>query len=46
MAKIAVKAEAHDNAVMSAINAAINALDALTVSYLGRRVPKVEFRND
>lgn len=37
MAKIAVKEEAYDNAVMSAVHAAINALDALTVSYLGKR---------
>jgi HEPN domain-containing protein len=37
MAKIAIKEQAYDNAVMSAIHCAINALDALTVSYLGKR---------
>lgn len=37
MAKLAIKEKAYDNAVMSAIHSAINALDALTVSYLGKR---------
>ncbi len=37
MAKIAVREEAYDNAVMSAIHGSINALDALTVSFLGKR---------
>jgi len=37
MAKIAIREKAYDNAVMSAIHGAINALDALTVSYLGKR---------
>jgi hypothetical protein len=36
MAEIAVK-EAYDNAVMSSVHSAINALDALTTSYLGKR---------
>lgn len=37
MAKIAREKGAYDNAVMSAIHSAINALDALTTSYLGKR---------
>jgi uncharacterized protein (UPF0332 family) len=37
MAKVAIKEEAYDNAVMSAVHSAINALDALTVLYLGKR---------
>ncbi|MGI0023936.1 MAG: HEPN domain-containing protein [Nitrososphaera sp.] len=37
MARIAVREQAYDNAVMSAVHSAINALDALAVSYLGRR---------
>lgn len=37
MAKIAIKEGAYDNAVMSAVHSAINALDALTTSYLGKR---------
>lgn len=37
MAQIARERDAYDNAVMSAIHSAINALDALTTSYLGKR---------
>lgn len=37
MAKIARGKGAYDNAVMSAIHSAINALDALTTFYLGKR---------
>jgi len=37
MAKIAIKEKAYDNPAMSAIHSAINALDALTTSYLGKR---------
>ena len=37
MAKVAIREKAYDNAVMSAVHSAINALDALTVSYLGKR---------
>lgn len=37
MAEIAVKEEAYDNAVMSSVHSAINALDALTTSCLGKR---------
>ena len=37
MAKIAIKEGEYDNATMSAIHSAINALDALTVSFLGKR---------
>lgn len=37
IAKMALERGAYDNAVMSSVHAAINALDALTVSYLGRR---------
>ncbi|MGI0036745.1 MAG: HEPN domain-containing protein [Nitrososphaera sp.] len=37
IAKIAITKGAHDNAVMSAVHSAINALDALTTSYLGKR---------
>jgi uncharacterized protein (UPF0332 family) len=37
MAKIAIKEGAYDNAVMSAVHSAINAPDALTTSYLGKR---------
>jgi uncharacterized protein (UPF0332 family) len=37
MAKIARERGAYDNAVMSAIHSAINALDALTTSHLGKR---------
>jgi hypothetical protein len=41
MAKIAVREKAHDNAAMSAIHSSINALDALTTSYLGKRASGV-----
>lgn len=37
MAKIALKEKAYDNAVMSVVHSAINALDALTTSHLGKR---------
>ena len=37
MAKIAIREKAYDNAAMSAIHASINALDALTTSYIGKR---------
>lgn len=37
MARIAIKEGEYDNATMSAIHGAINALDALTISYLGKR---------
>lgn len=37
MAKIAIKEGEYDNATMSAVHGAINALDALTTSYLGKR---------
>lgn len=37
MAKIAFEKGAYDNAVMSAIHSAINSLDALTTSHLGKR---------
>jgi uncharacterized protein (UPF0332 family) len=37
MAKIALDEKAYDNAVMSAVHSAINALDALTTSYLSKR---------
>lgn len=37
MAKIATKEGKYDNAVMSAVHSAINALDALTTSYLNKR---------
>ena len=37
MAKIAIKEKAYDNAAMSAIHSSINALDALTTLYLGKR---------
>ncbi len=37
MARIAIRERAYDNAVMSAVHSAINALDALAVSHLGRR---------
>jgi len=37
IAKIAITKGAYDNAVMSAVHSAINALDALTTSYLGKR---------
>lgn len=37
MARIAITKGAYDNAVMSAVHGAINALDALTTSYLGKR---------
>jgi uncharacterized protein (UPF0332 family) len=37
MARLAINEEAYDNAVLSAVHSAINALDALTVSYLGKR---------
>ena len=37
MAKIAIREKAYDNAVMSAVHSAINALDAVAVSYLGKR---------
>ena len=37
MARIALDQGAYDNAVMSSVHAAINSLDALTTSYLGKR---------
>ncbi len=37
MAKIGINQQAYDNAIMSAIHSAINALDALTTSYLNKR---------
>jgi hypothetical protein len=38
MAKIAIKEDEYDNATMSAVHGGtINALDALTTSYLGKR---------
>jgi len=37
MAKIALQKEAYDNAVMSAVHSSINALDALTTYFLGKR---------
>jgi uncharacterized protein (UPF0332 family) len=37
MAKIALENDAYDNAVMSSVHSAINALDALTTYYLGKR---------
>ncbi len=37
MAKIGIDQQAYDNAMMSAIHSAINALDALTTSYLNKR---------
>ena len=37
MAKIGIDQQAYDNAIMSAIHSAINALDALTTSYLNKR---------
>lgn len=37
MAKLALQKEAYDNAVMSAIHSSINALDALTTYFLGKR---------
>jgi len=37
MANIARTEQAYDNSVMSAIHSAINALDALTTFYLGKR---------
>lgn len=37
MAKLAIQKKAYDNAVMSAVHSAINALDALTTSYKGKR---------
>jgi hypothetical protein len=37
MARIAKTNGAYDNAVMSAVHGAINALDALATSYLGKR---------
>jgi len=37
MARIALEQGAYDNAVMSSVHSAINSLDALTTSYLGRR---------
>lgn len=37
IAKIAITNGAYDNAVMSAVHSAINGLDALTTSYLGKR---------
>ncbi len=37
MAKIALQKEAFDNAVMSAVHSSINAFDALTTSFLGKR---------
>lgn len=37
MARIALEEGAYDNAVMSSVHSAINSLDALTASYLGKR---------
>ena len=37
IAKIALEQEAYDNAIMSSIHSAINSLDALTTSCLGKR---------
>lgn len=37
MVKIALKEGEYDSATMSAVHGAINALDALTTSYLGKR---------
>lgn len=37
MAKIAIDKQAYDNAVMSCVHCAINALDALTTFYLNKR---------
>lgn len=37
IAKIALQKEAFDNAVMSAVHSSINALDALTTYFLGKR---------
>lgn len=37
MARIALEQGAYDNAVMSSVHSAINSLDALTTSYLGKR---------
>jgi len=37
MAGIALERGAYDNAVMSSVHSAINSLDALTTSYLGKR---------
>jgi len=37
MAKLALQKEAFDNAVMSAVHSSINALDALTTYFLGKR---------
>ncbi|MEX0657001.1 MAG: HEPN domain-containing protein [Nitrosopumilaceae archaeon] len=37
MAKLALQKEAYDNAVMSAVHSSINALDALTTYFLGKR---------
>lgn len=37
MAGIALKEGAYDNAVMSSVHSAINSLDTLTISYLGKR---------
>lgn len=37
IAKIAITQQAYDNAVMSAVHSAINAMDALTTFYLNKR---------
>jgi len=37
MAKLALQKEAFDNAVMSAVHSSINALDAITTYFLGKR---------
>ncbi len=37
IAKIAIAEKAYDSAVMSCVHSAINALDAMTVTYLGKR---------
>lgn len=37
MAKIGLEKGAYDNAVMSSVHSAINSLDALTTSYMGKR---------
>lgn len=41
MAGIALNEKAYDNAVMSAVHAAINALDALATRFLGKRASGV-----
>ena len=41
MARIALNEKAYDNAVMSSVHGAINALDALATKYLGKRASGV-----